>query len=128
MIKAYILTIVDSEYETVVNATSVGKAKYEYWLTVHDCFPDLKFTDIRARIYGSGEPYSSENYKRVASYRGKNDIQCGDKVIISSDMGSETDEGYVVGHNSSANFDVYFTTGKYSGLRMNVHPAYVQKF
>ena len=61
VIKSYVPTVVGSEYETILNAPSVGKAKYEYWLTVRDCFPDLRFTGIRARIYGSGEPYSSEN-------------------------------------------------------------------
>lgn len=103
-----------SPHRTVVNATSLGKAKSQFQ---RDCLYDLDvpFTAIRARQLSNSAATSSE-FRRVAEYRGLPGVRCGDAVTI------DNDRGVIVGHNSSANFDVLFQTGRYAGQVLNVHP------
>ena len=101
--------------ETIYNAASAGKAKLEHWRAVDDAWPGTKFTDVRARKIGA--PHTSEAFRRNAQYRGMPDIKCGDRVLVGDRV------GVVVGHNSSANFDVLFD----SGWRLNVHPSEIAR-
>ena len=36
-------------------AETAGKAKYQEWLSLRDCYPLLKLTDMRAYVAGWGE-------------------------------------------------------------------------
>lgn len=101
--------------ETIYNTTSAGKAKLAHFQHVHDAWDSVKFTDIRARKIGPA--HSSDEFKRNAHYRGMPDVRCGDSVKVSGCAGT------IVGHNSSANFDVLFHDGKYAGQTLNVHPS-----
>lgn len=104
---------------SIINATSRGKALYQYFLDVSDCWPDVKFTDLRVRKVGG--PHTSEQFAWNAKYRGMPNVRCGQRVKVGNAFGT------IVGHNSSANFDVLFDEGgEYSGLTLNCHPAGVE--
>jgi hypothetical protein len=47
------------------------------------------------------------------------DVRCGQRVRVGKHV------GVIVGHNSSANFNVLFGEGEYKGKTLNVHPAEV---
>lgn len=105
--------------ETIYNTTSAGKAKAQHFRHVSEPWPDSKFTDVRCRKVGG--PQSSERFIANAKYRGMPDVRCGQRVRV-----GDAGEGVIVGHNSSANFDVLFDTGKYAGQPLNCHPSTVE--
>jgi hypothetical protein len=107
------------DWGRVVNAHTRGKAKSEYWHDVVDAWPDLPFTAVRVRKLG--KPVTSRQFERNAEYRGMPGVKCGQAVKVGSAR------GVIVGHNSSANFDVLFDldSPKYAGLKLNVHPSEV---
>lgn len=103
---------------TIYNSTSAGKAKVEHFRMVREAWPGTKYTEIRVRKVGG--PHTSERFKHNAAYRGMPDVRCGQRVKVGEAFGS------IVGHNSSANFDVLFDEGgKYGGMTLNVHPSEV---
>ena len=101
--------------ETTVNALTAGGAKVQYWRDVADAWPDVPYTAVRARKVGPA--HSSEPFLHNAAYRGMPDIRCGEEVTVNGN------DGMIAGHNSSANFDVLFTTGPWTGQTLNVHPS-----
>lgn len=106
-----------SDHETIINDLSAGKAKYRFWRDVTEPWPDTKFTEVRVRKIGPA--HTSERFKANAEYRGMPDVRCGDRVLVGEH------EGLIAGHNSSANFDVLFTSGPWTGKTLNVHPGEV---
>jgi hypothetical protein len=102
--------------ESIINASSAGLAKKLHFYSVHDAWDNCKFTDIRVRKVGA--PQTSERFKHNAKYRGMPDVRCGQRVMVGKALGT------IVGHNSSANFDVEFDADavEFKGLRLNVHP------
>lgn len=105
-----------ADFERIVNARNRGAAIYEYMLDVRDCWPDVKFTDFRARKLGPAQ--TSEAFRRTATYRGMPNVRCGQRVMVDGAA------GVIVGHNDSANFDVLFDDDSYfKGARLNVHPS-----
>jgi len=116
-VHAFACRLRSSEHETIVNNLSAGAAKYRFLLDVRDPWPDTKYTDIRVRKIGPA--HTSEQFLRNAKYRGMPHIRCGDRVRVGEE------EGAIVGHNGSANFDVLFTSGKWAGQTLNVHPSEV---
>ena len=109
-----------SEGSHIINAQSLGKAKYQVWRDILDPWPDTPFTAMRGRKIGPA--HTSEQFKRNAVYRGMPDIKCGQRVRVGTDCGT------IVGHNSSANFNVLFDddSPKYAGLTLNVHPQEIE--
>lgn len=101
-----------------INALTAGKARYEYFLEISEPCPDVRLIDILVRKVGA--PHSSEQFIRNAMYRGMPDVRCGQRVCTNGS------EGVIVGHNSSANFDVLFQSGDYAGLTLNVHPQEIE--
>jgi hypothetical protein len=106
--------------ETIYNRATAGQAKADHFHEVRDAWCHTKFTDIRVRKVGA--PHTSERFIDNAKYRGMPDVRCGQRVKVGDSFGT------IVGHNSSANFDVLFDEGKYSGLTLNVHPSEVTCF
>lgn len=108
------------EWEQCVNAHTSGKAKSSYYYELKESWPDIPFTAIRCRKIGS--PRSSEAFIRNAVYRGLPDVRCGQRVKVGTAV------GVIVGHNSSANFDVTFDSDspKYAGLTLNCHPSDIE--
>lgn len=116
---AFEVSVTGTDWKQIVNARTSGKAKAEYHRQVLDAWPDVPFTRMRCRKIGA--PHSSERFMANARYRGMPDVRCGQRVSV----GNET--GVIVGHNSSANFDVLFDAGsKYGESVLNVHPASIQ--
>jgi hypothetical protein len=115
-ISAWAVRIRGRDNETIINARTAGQAKVQFIHNLDDCFPDLKFTDLRVRR--DGPPQTSREFHRNAIYRGLPTVKCGDRVRVGESL------GVIVGHNSSANFDVLFDDDdpRYHGLRLNVHP------
>jgi hypothetical protein len=120
MIRSYECSISNWERSTVVHAISRGKAKAEYFYDVKDCCPDLKFTDVLCRAIGA--PMQCDGFARTANYRGVPFAKIGMKV----ECGGHT--GYIVGKNSTANFNIYFETGPHKGLTLNCHPNWFIKY
>lgn len=116
-VRAYEVTVVDTDWHKAINAVSAGQAKAEYYRDLRDSWPDIPFTALRVRCVG--RPRTSPDFIRCAEYRGVS-FRCGDAVSV------DGDPGVIVGHNSSANFDVLFEGGRYKGQRLNVHPASIQ--
>lgn len=107
------------EFKRIVNAHTRGRAIAEYMSDVKDCWPDVKFTDFRARKLG--QAHTSEAFARTASYRGWTGVKCGQRVRLKGDAGYL---GTIVGHNDSANFDVAFDLDTpYRGRVGNCHPG-----
>ena len=105
-------------FASIINAPSAGKARYAYMLEVGDVYPDLKITDVRVR--SNGLAHSSEDFRRCARNRGQPDARCGARVKVGDD------DGVIVGHNSSANFNVLFESGRYAGQTLNCHPSTIE--
>lgn len=104
------------EWAETVNARTKGRAKFEYWNRLADAWPDVPFTEIRCRKLGG--PHTSDRFKDCADYRGVPHIRCGSRVVVGPSR------GVVVGHNSSACFNVLFDddSPKYAGINLSVHP------
>ena len=104
-----------SDWAQTIMAFSRGQAKSSYLAHVRDAYPDMPYTLVRARKVAG--PKSSADFIRCATYRGLPHVRCGDPVTVDGDHGT------VVGHNGSANFEILFSTGKYAGQTVPVHPA-----
>lgn len=115
-VSAFLVSVAGTDWSQVVNHRTAGKAKVEYWHSVRESWPDVPYTAMRVRKIGL--PRSSDRFVHNANYRGLPCVRCGDRVIVG------TARGVIVGHNSSANFDVIFDddSPKYAGLKLNVHP------
>jgi hypothetical protein len=101
--------------ETIYNTTTRGKAKREHHSHVTEPWPDIAFTAIRCRKVGPA--HTSADFRRVAEYRGLPAVRCGQPVTVGDASGT------IVGHNSNANFNVLFHTGRWAGQTLNVHPS-----
>ncbi len=106
--------------ETIYNRHTAGQAKAEHFHQVRDSWSNTKYTDIRVRKVGA--PVSSEQFISNAKYRGLPDVRCGQRVNVRS-----VGLGTIVGHNSSANFDVLFDRdSKHPGMTLNCHPMEIE--
>jgi len=109
----------DESTASIYNAWTRSKARYQFWLDIRDCWSEVKLMDLNVRKIGG--PHSSERFIHNAKYRGMPDVRCGQRVKVGAEG-----EGVIVGHNSSANFDVLFDTGRWAGQTLNCHPMEVE--
>ena len=115
VVSSFACRIKGDSHETTVHALTPGQAKSEYFRNVADVLPDLRFTDVRCRRLGG--PIHSDNFLRTAKYRGVPFARIGMRVLVGGE------QGVIVGHNSSANFDVLFARGtRYADQVLNCHP------
>lgn len=114
---AWEVSVKGTDWTSTVNARTSGQAKRQYHLDVLDAWPNVPYTTLRCRKIGA--PCTSKDFKSNARYRGMPDVRCGQRVKVGEAR------GVIIGHNSSANFDVLFDVDspKYSGLRLSCHPA-----
>ncbi len=114
---AFEVSVKGTDWTQIVNARTHGQAKSVYHLDVLDAWPDIPYTALRCRKIGA--PNTSGRFIQNAKYRGMPDVKCGQRVKV------REAHGVIVGHNSSANFEVLFDedSPKYAGLRLNVHPG-----
>jgi hypothetical protein len=123
VVRAFECSVVDTDWKAVINERTASRAKAKYFRHVREAWPSIPFTAFRVRVLG--RPVTSEDFERVATYRGV-DFRCGDRVRVGQDG------GVIVGHNGSANFDVLFDAGtRYPDQRRDSHftpPSNVRKF
>jgi hypothetical protein len=72
--------------------------------------------DLTVRSLGKIDP--DDSFTRVAQYRDVLYAELGMRVKVGDD------EGFLVGSNSSSNFEVLFETGQYKGKVLNCHPNF----
>ena len=110
MLKSYKCSI-DGEQWAVINAVSRGAAKSRFFRTFDS---DIEYTWVRCKA--NGLPYTSDEFKRNARYRGIEFAFVGMAVKV-GDW-----NGVIVGHNSSSNLNVLFADGPSKGKVGNCHP------
>ena len=103
----------DGKHWTSFNATSYGDAKMQFLRHLDDCCGDC-YLAIKCRCAGAIE--TSDEFVRNAKYRNIEFAYCGMVVDV------DGEKGVIVGHNSSANLDVLFETGKNKGKVLSCHP------
>jgi hypothetical protein len=116
-LKSYNCSI-DNEHWSTINAISKGSAKSKYFRKLDADW--IKYTQIKCKV--NGYPYTSEEFIRCTKYRNIEFAYCGMKVNVSGW------NGFIVGHNNSANLDILFIDGKYSGQTLNCHPNFKIKY
>ncbi len=109
---AYAYRLRGHDHETIINSASPGRAKREFLLDLD--IDGIRFTDIRIRCLGPA--VTTDGIRRVAEHRGVPFVRAGMLVEVGGERGR------IVGHNSSANFDVLFETGRWAGQVLNCHP------
>lgn len=114
---AFEVSVKGTDWAQIINARTAARAKSEYHRDVIDAWPDVPFTAIRCRKVGA--PRSSSQFVRNAIYRGLPDVRCGHRVRVGESFGA------IVGHDSSALFEVLFDADapRYAGLKLSVHPS-----
>jgi hypothetical protein len=112
-LKAYEVTYL-GQYPSVICAFTAGKAKYQRLLSLQDAGIDATFKDLGCKSVS--RPATDENFKKTAEYRDVPFAQIGMTVMVGDSP------GYIVGKNSSANFRILFTGGKYRGQTLSCHP------
>ncbi len=117
MIRSYVCTVKGTDWQRTIHAKTAGKAKYRYWCDIQDPWPGIPFTAIR--VLTVGPPQTSDEFRRCAEYRGVPFARIGMQVRVGGDL------GVISGHNSSANFNVIFTEGKFKGQELNCHPGWM---
>ena len=116
----YKITLKGYETETLICAETAGKAKYEHYLQLDDLFQDfamyLHFVEsCKCLRKAKKEDYyqKSDSFESTKNYRGVPLATYGTKVMLNGKT------GFIVGDNSSCNFNVKFDDGIF-----NCHPNY----
>ncbi len=124
MLKAFACSVKGSTFPpTVIYHTTAGKAKYQFFIDLDDCYPDLKYTDITAyTIKTKSDDAIHREFTRTATYRGVPFAKIGMAVEVGGFKGE------IAGKNSSANFDILFSEGPHKGLILNCHPNWKIKY
>lgn len=113
------VSVKGTDWTRIVNARTSGQAKSDYHRDLSDPWPDIPFTALRCRKIGA--PHTSKQFVRNAEYRGLPNVKCGQRVKVGNEF------GVIVGHNSSANFNVMFDNdSKYRGKTLNRHPGGIE--
>ena len=107
----------DGSHWSSFNATSYGKAKVQFYNYLDG---DFDYTYIRCRKVGP--IFTSDEFIRNAKYRGIEFAYCGMVIKVAGE------NGIIVGHNSSANLNVFFPDGKYKGQTQNCHPNWKTEY
>ena len=119
-LQAFECGVKGTDWTRVVHAMTRNKARYLYWRDVTEPWPDIPFTAISCRK--AGPPQTDADFSKTAAYRGVPLAKIGMRVEVGADP------GVIIGKNSSANFDVLFTGGKYKGQILNCHPNWMMKY
>jgi len=103
-LRAYAVWVVgNEEHSGVVNAYSLSKARYRYFLDVRDVHPDVHITEMRGRSIGA--PRSNATLEHVAQLRARPDLVAGAQVEVPGRR------GVIVNAGSGAHFEVLFLDG-----------------
>jgi hypothetical protein len=114
-LRAFACSVKGSDWgETTVHALTRSKARYRHWIHVREPWPDIKLMDVNVRMLGA--PRNTPAFEHTKKYRGVS-FNIGDLVRVGES------EGFVADRNDSANFQVEFISGPYSGGVLSVHPS-----
>lgn len=102
MLRAYECRVVGSPHVRTLNAVSASKARYQYYIDVSDCWPDVRYIDVRSKF--AGKPQSNEIFRHVCELRGV-DWHVGDKVEVLGRV------GWLADACSGANFEIHTAEG-----------------
>ena len=107
------------EWMRDVPAASAGRARYSYWLDVSESWPDVRLTEIVARVAGGG--YSEpRGFRECVEGRAVGFAKIGMRIV------AEGYEGFIVGFTGSANLKFWCPA---TGTELCAHPSYdVQYF
>jgi hypothetical protein len=114
VIRAYLCTVIRTEWERVIHATTASKARYQCLLGLRDSYRKVTLADIKVQSFG--DPQTSDSFMRVAQKRGLPFARVGMRVECVGGV------GWIVGHNSSCNFEVLMDTGPRKNRIVVVHP------
>ena len=93
-------------------ASSPGQAKQDYIRMLDGCV-DGCYLSIKCRVANAK---TSEAFKENAKYRNIPFAYVGMNVKVGGN------KGIIVGHNDSANLDIFFIEGDHAGSKLNCHP------
>ena len=113
-LRAYQCGVRGMDWSRTVHAETAGKAKSEYFRDIRESWPEMPFTAVTAHCIGG--PITDSRFLETAKYRGVAFARVGMAVEV------DGSRGVIVGHNSSANFDVLFESGAFAGCTLNCHP------
>jgi hypothetical protein len=119
-VRSYAVSYRHTPGESIVAATSPGRAKMQKWPDWQEVNPDARFTDLRVRVLDTLEQPSA--FRRCMVYRQVPLARIGMRVEVGGMP------GVIVGHNSSANLDVEFTGGPHAGQVLNCHPLWMIRY
>ena len=119
-LRTYEVNVKGQNWAELIVRGSAGAAKYAFFRAIREVYPEVRFTDLTVRSLGKIEP--DDSFTRVAQYRDVPYAELGMRVKV------EDDEGFLVGSNSSSNFEVLFETGQYKGKVLNCHPNFKIKY
>jgi hypothetical protein len=120
-LRAYRVWQLEGEWPLVIVAKTAGQAKYKY--LVSSDLPCSDFRYLRCKALGvvtrNMEGLFTQGFRRTAEYRGVPFAYIGMEVMC------DRRRGVLVGHNSSANFDVCFYD---TGTTLNCHPNWRMRY
>jgi hypothetical protein len=116
-LRSWAVRFVNDDHEEIINARSRGQAKMEFLRYVEED-PEDAYLAVRVRTDGPVRPpQTTPAFRHVAEGRGVSFAACGMRVCVGEDY------GVIVGHNSSANFDIRFDLdSQYPDMVLNCHP------
>ncbi|MGG6281800.1 hypothetical protein ACQ4M3_09540 [Leptolyngbya sp. AN03gr2] len=115
MIQCYAVHYGFDDSEFLVNAPDPETAKSWFLESVGGL---IEVGSNPLRVRKVGKPQTSETFKRVCKARNVF-FKPGQKIEVEGDL------AYLIDGNDSGNFDVYFIEGEHAGLKLNVHPHYI---
>jgi hypothetical protein len=122
MVNVYKIRLRGYETETLVNAETAGKAKWQHYRNLDGLFQDFKtylhfVSSCRCLRKAKKEDYFQRSdtfdFEKTARYRGVPLATYGTEVELRGKR------GFIVGVNDSCNFDIKFENGIF-----NCHPNY----
>ena len=117
VIPRYYKCSLDGKHWWRTYAASAGQAKQAYIRMLDGCADDC-YLSILCRV---DSPKTTQAFKDNAKYRNIPFAYVGMNVKIRGD------KGIIVGHNSSANLDIYFLEGDNKGKKLNWKIQYFSK-
>ena len=117
-LRAYQCEWIGTPYSRTVHAATAGKARYSYWMDIHDAYYHVKIMDIRVKSLGA--PRDDPNFNRTAANRGRPHRRVGHSGMVDGVRAQLCDR------TDGAHFVVMFNEGKLAGKTAIYHPDELQ--
>ena len=117
-ISCFQVSVKNSDFRRDIFSHSRGAAKSEYLIDIQDCYPGIKYTDLRCRKIG--DIFNTEGFLHTCERRGIK-LNIGQRVAVGDN------KGYVVGSDCSSNIRVLFDEdSNWPKLTLSVHPQEIK--